>query len=228
MFGNLHPQSLQCAYDLGDMLCEDGEYDAAEALYRQVLEGRRSVLGSTHIETLNIANDLANLLSDHQGKPDEAEALYREALEGRRRELGESHKVTLDTIYNLGVHLREQGEPRLEEAEALQREALAGFRRTLGSDHLDSLWSMCELAQVQQAQGEYAEAEALHREALRGRRRVLGGQHSDTQHSLRCLRQCRRESSGVVFRVVWPAVFVPPVKHGFPWQRLQRLCGHRS
>jgi protein involved in temperature-dependent protein secretion len=71
-----------------------GQYTKAEAIYRQTLQLRETVLGKDHPDTLGSINNLAVLLWQ-QGKYVEAEALHRQTLQLRETELGKDHPDTL-------------------------------------------------------------------------------------------------------------------------------------
>jgi Tfp pilus assembly protein PilF len=57
-----------------------GKYAEAEAMYRQTLELKETVLGKDHPSTLGSIMNLANSLDD-QGKYVKAEAIHRQTLE---------------------------------------------------------------------------------------------------------------------------------------------------
>lgn len=92
--------------------------------------------------------------------------------------LGDRHPHTLDSINNLAVTLREQGD--LASARTLAEKALDGRREVLGDRHPHTLESTNDLAETLRVQGDLAGARALHKEALVGRREVLGTRHPAT------------------------------------------------
>ncbi|CUS11370.1 unnamed protein product, partial [Tuber aestivum] len=73
-----------------------------------VLEGRETVLGPDHPDTLTSLNNLAITLQT-QGKYDESEALHRRALQRRRKVLGSDHPHTPSSLHNLAAVLGDQG-----------------------------------------------------------------------------------------------------------------------
>jgi len=74
------------------MLAEaQGHLKDAEPLFREVLQGRRQVLGDQHPDTLASINNLATLLQA-SGRLEEAEPLYREAIERRLPRLDEAEQ----------------------------------------------------------------------------------------------------------------------------------------
>src|ERR1700726_3505078 len=62
----------------------------------------------------------------------------------------------------------------------VEEQVLEAMTRLQGKEHPNTLTSMLNLAQVLQAEGDWAEAERLYRLALEGRKRVLGADHPDT------------------------------------------------
>ena len=64
---------------MGILMYKQGKLEEAEPYYREVLEGRRRVLGDEHPETLRSIYNMGVTMIQ-QGKLDEAEALVREAL----------------------------------------------------------------------------------------------------------------------------------------------------
>ena len=89
-----------------------GNYDEAEKLNRQALEGREKELGVQHPDTLTSVSNLADVLQD-QRKYDEAEKLKsRRALEGREKELGAHHPRYADEREQPGGCSARSGEVR--------------------------------------------------------------------------------------------------------------------
>ena len=111
---------------------------------------------------------------------------YREALAGRRATLGDTHADTRESISNLGMLLKAQGD--LAGAAPLLREALAGYRATLSDTHPDTLTSINNLGGLLHAQGDLAGAAQLFRDALAGRVATLGVKHPHTRISIDNLR----------------------------------------
>lgn len=175
------PGSLARYGVLAAVLQARGKYEEAEEIDRRVLEGRESVLGPDHIDTLATASNLALVLGK-LGKHNEAERLNRRALEGRQKTLGPKNIDTLASISNLSLVLRDLG--RYDEAESLSRRALEGREEVLGPEHPDTLNSVSVLVWILDALGRYDEGERASRRVLDARQRVLGSEHHDTLSSL--------------------------------------------
>ncbi len=162
---------------MGEVYESLGLYPRAQPLYEHALDIERRVHGPRNPETLQLADDLAWLLTD-QGHYAEAEKLNRETLNTRRQVLGPEHPDTLISMRHLAEALDQEG--HYADAEKLLREALDIQRRVLGPDHRDTLMTINNLANTLTGEGRYAEAEKMERELLDIRRRVLGPEHPDT------------------------------------------------
>ena len=68
--------------NMGRLLKDMGELDAARPLYEEALAGRRATLGDTHPDTLTSINHMNSLLKA-MGELDAARPLYEQALAGR-------------------------------------------------------------------------------------------------------------------------------------------------
>lgn len=171
------PLTLVSIHDLARLFWARAEYQAAERLYREALDGRERALGPDDADTLATVSGLASVrssLADFAA----AEQLYRRSLEGLERTAGQDHPETLRAVNNLAGVLESQG--RYSEAEDLYRRALEGRERVLGKDHQDTLVTLNNLAYMFEGRGEHAAAEPLFRRVLEGRRRALGCDHPAT------------------------------------------------
>jgi tetratricopeptide (TPR) repeat protein len=160
---------------------DKGNYNTAEEMNRQALEGHKRVRGVEHSDTLASMANLASVLRN-QGKYEEAEAMNRRALDGYEKVLGKEHPHTLTSVEIVASIL--QGQGKYEEAEAMNRRALDGSEKVLGKEHPHTLTSASNLASALQYQGKYEEAEAISRRALEGREKILGKEHPDTLSSV--------------------------------------------
>jgi tetratricopeptide (TPR) repeat protein len=111
---------------------EKGNYDVAEKMYREALEGREKMLGKEHPDTLTSVNNLASVLRD-QGEYEEAEVMNRRALEGWEKVLWKEHPDTLRSVYCLASLLHKQ--KRYKTASELYQRASSSFRTILGPSH---------------------------------------------------------------------------------------------
>jgi len=122
-------------YAIANILDDQGEYENAERILREVLNGREHVLGPEHPDTLSARNKLAITLF-HQRKYVEAEAEDRAVLKLREKVLGLEHPDTLKTCFDLALCLRSEG--RIQEATSFAQRAVDGAHKVLGPEHPDT------------------------------------------------------------------------------------------
>lgn len=158
---------------------EAGEHYAAAPLYREVLAGRRRLLGDSHADTLATANNLGVLLWELD-ELEEAEPLLRDTLYARTALLGASHHDAIISGNNVASLLVSKGDPAC--ALPLLVQALADSRKVLGDAHPGTLACMCNTAAVMELLDpvDEADVEALYRECLALRQDTLGFDHNDT------------------------------------------------
>ncbi|KAH8588542.1 hypothetical protein B0O99DRAFT_746711 [Bisporella sp. PMI_857] len=168
-------------HNLGQCFYIKGKYAEAEAMYRQTLQLRETVLGKEHPDTLATINNLAISL-DRQSKYADAEAMHRQTLQLKETVLGKEHPDTLASMNNLALSLDRQG--KYADAEAMHRQTLQLKETVLGKEHPDTLASITGLAISLDHQAKYAEAEAMHRQTLQLKETVLGKEHPDTLGSM--------------------------------------------
>lgn len=99
---------------LASVLSRQADSAEAEAMFREALAIRESVLGGTHLAIVNSIMGLANILGE-RGQLAEAENLYRRAIVIREDRLGPHHRETVAALKSLGSVLRRQ--QKFDEAE---------------------------------------------------------------------------------------------------------------
>ena len=119
-FGKTKDPPSDLLHSLGWCSLLQGNYSEAEAIYRQTLQLKETVLGKDHPDTLVSLNVLAVSLHS-QGKYAEAEAIYRQTLQLMETVLGNGHPDTLASMNNLASSLDIQG--KYAEAEAIRSRA---------------------------------------------------------------------------------------------------------
>jgi tetratricopeptide (TPR) repeat protein len=176
-----HPDLADSINDLGLLLEQHGDYDEAEALFREAINQYRRLYGEKHA---NIAVGLVNLALVQQDKGDNAgaEATYRTALAMQRELLGELHPETAQLLNNLAFVQSDRGD--LRGALATEREALAIYQKLFPGDHPEVARIMNRIGFWQTEAGDYAAAERSLETALAMRRRLLGPSHPDVGTSL--------------------------------------------
>jgi tetratricopeptide (TPR) repeat protein len=179
--GTEHPSTLTSMNNLARVLSDQGKYEQAEEMHRQVLRLSETVLGKEHPDTLSSMNNLAEVLSC-QGKYEQAEEMHRQVLRLSETVLGKEHPDTLSSMNNLAEVLSCQG--KYEQAEEMHRQVLRLSETVLGKEHPNTLTSMNNLAEVLSRQGKYEQAEEMHRQVLRLCETVLGKEHPNTLTSM--------------------------------------------
>jgi tetratricopeptide (TPR) repeat protein len=180
--GSQPDPGLALAIDnLGSLLDEDGDYDAAEKLYLESLGMRRRLLGDKHpLIALTLSN--LGLVRQQKGDLAGAEAMFREALTMEQQTLGEVHPEVAATLNNLAFVEYARGDKPA--ALANEREALVVLRKLFPGDHPEVARFENRIGFWLTEAGEYAEAGQDLEDALAMRRRLLGPRHPDIGGSL--------------------------------------------
>jgi tetratricopeptide (TPR) repeat protein len=180
-FGEAKDLPWSLLHNLGCCCQLQGKYAEAEAMHRQTLQLKETVLGKEHPDTLMSMNNLAESLRQ-QGKYADAEAMHRQTLQLKETVLGKDHPRTLMSMMNLANSLLQQG--KFVEAEVMHRQTLQLKETVLGKEHPDTLDSMNNLAISLRQQGKYAEAEVIDRQTLQLKETVYGKEHPSTLISM--------------------------------------------
>ncbi|OPC77224.1 hypothetical protein B4N89_42550 [Embleya scabrispora] len=96
VLGPEHPQTMATRHELAWIVARQGEWEAAEARYRELLDLRVRILGEDDPGTMLTRHELA-WIAARRGRAAEAEAGYEDVLDRRRRVLGEDHPQTRAT-----------------------------------------------------------------------------------------------------------------------------------
>ena len=131
LFGDVHPETAMCHYNLAFLAEDRGDLIRAERLHREALAMRRAVLHRHHPSLRNSLDALGTLLL-RTGRPEEAEPLLRECLELRIETLPPDHWQIAQTQGVLGESLSQL--ERYQEAESLLLESWELFKEALGGD----------------------------------------------------------------------------------------------
>lgn len=124
--GDDHRYALEMRHAFALRRQRQGLHDArTEALYLDLLERRKRVLGEEHRDTLSTSDNLGWLYNE-QARFAEAETLHRRTLEIRRRVLGELDFETNRSRHNLAISLEGQG--KMDELRQLNSERLSMLR----------------------------------------------------------------------------------------------------
>ena len=200
-----HPRLADVLNDLGLLRDRNGDYGAAENLFREAIAMNRRLLGAKHPEIAVGLNNLAGAIADN-GDLAGAEATYRQALAMQRELLGNVHPEVANTLNNIAFMQYDRGETK--GAMATELESLAKYRKLFPAGHPSVASVMNKIGFWLTLSGEYADADRYIREALAMRRRLLG--------------EDSRLQSGVQFDETWPSCWWRQGSMRRRWHRLAR------
>ena len=116
-----------------------GRNDVALSMRRDVYSRTLKLMGEEHEETIQAANNYANILSTLEpGHLSEARSLMKKTIPVSQRVLGESHRLTILIKFNYAFALYMDTTLTLDdlrEAVTLLEELAPNARRVLGSTH---------------------------------------------------------------------------------------------
>lgn len=168
--------------DVGDAVAIDANYAIAEAyrkmdrldeaitFYDKVADGRKTLLGAEHPQTLLAMHQAAHTSALAQ-QFDKAVELYAEVVAGRSKTLGPAHEYTLLSLSNAALIQAKRG--KVAEAAALYQDLLRRIENAKGSRHADTMAPRTQLALSKYYLKEYAIASELYSFAVDLMRKAL-------------------------------------------------------
>ena len=162
---------LPLRFNLGVVLLNLGEFDAAEPVLQECLRGALELHGETHPATQIARANLAVLWGE-RGQFDRAIELHEAILATRRATAGPDAVETANALHNLATTCANAG--RAEEALAHYLELIEIRERTLGPQDMDTVFSRNNLAGLYEDLGLWYDAEPIMRDVLAARRQALG------------------------------------------------------
>ncbi|XP_066503819.1 kinesin light chain 1-like [Hoplias malabaricus] len=165
------PARLRALHNLVIQYANQGRYEVAVPLCKQMLEDLERTSGRDHPDVATMLNILALVYRD-QNNYKEASRLLYDAVAIREKTLGEDHPSVAATLNNLAVLYGKRG--KYVEAEPLCKRALELREKVLGRDHPDVAKQLNNLALVCQNQGKYEEVEYYYWRALEIYEKRLG------------------------------------------------------
>jgi tetratricopeptide (TPR) repeat protein len=161
--------------DLADSLADLGDLEGAQRQQTKAVRLRRKFFKGKHPVTLEAESALARTLRE-RGQLDKSAKMLRRIVVLAERELGKTHDNTLRWIFELSQTLQKQGDT----AEAARRieETLTLLKR--GGDLEQVARWTCRLADVKEAQGDWAAARELDVDALALNERLFGSEGRPT------------------------------------------------
>ena len=194
--GECNEKTLSAYHELGE-LChmqwfnrenvDHEELRKGLAMLTKAFEGRKTLLGPDHPQTL-ISLDRLSLVYQDMGELPKALELSRRAGRGLAEVLGLESHATLTAMGDRGVILRDMGD--LKEANEVLTEVLTLKRKVFGQDHGETIDASSSLAWVYRLQNEIEAATELLRSAVRTGCKVRSAGHPATQIDSRRLQRC--------------------------------------
>lgn len=166
-FSESSPEITKSLHLLAQIYYLEGEYEAADSLYQNILSGSEA----SSEEKIGILRDYGALQRE-LGHYEAAEKLYRKTLTAARNSYGELHPEIATDLHCLGDALRKQG--KLDAGESAYREALQMREKLFGEVHPDVGETLNHLSRLLYQRGDYTAAEPLARRALDVRKQVYG------------------------------------------------------
>jgi len=182
--------SIKVMHELAWARNDNGEFDAAERLFRQALTMSEAFHEPPSVDTAN-AMYLVALVLNNKGDYDEAIPMYRASL-AQYNSLAEPEPLraasVASTLALALIHSRE-----FDEAEVLIRNALAIRREHLGDEHYAVASSLSELGTILQSSGKHAEACQIQEDALGVLHALFPDGHTMVARSLHSVSSCKRQ-----------------------------------
>jgi len=177
-------ETLLYMQELGWVFWHQGNFDQAELLLRETVDGMRNVLSDVDPRLLEAISRLAWTYWN-QGRFEEAEKLQIQALETVQHKLGPEHPYAPNHMEGLALAYASQG--RIEQAEEMCRKALDISRRLQGENHEETVNITLNYAHLCRNLGRNNEAEELYLNVLQARRQRYGDEHGKTLITMRTL-----------------------------------------
>lgn len=161
----------------GKALNEDGQFDEAENVLRDLYQRQSESIGEKDRKSLETQQLLGEALYD-DGQYEAAEKELKECWEKRKEILGERDKDSLVTQMWLGIMLYK--EKKYKEAESVLRDCCEKRKEVLGERDKDSLHTQLWLGATLNQEKKYQEAEKMLRDCCGKRKEILGERDEDT------------------------------------------------
>jgi len=174
------PDTLSSQLLLAIAQKDGGDFPAAEATARAVVDSRSRTLGSWHADTLEAQGVLASVLTARRDFG-AARKIEDEILPRIRQMFGADAPQTLQAESELAATMVEQSQ--YAPAQALQTHVLQTRRRQLGPEHPDTLAVLLDLLRTLRLQDKFAESRDRALEYLEIARRTQGEDDPRTLHA---------------------------------------------
>jgi CHAT domain-containing protein/tetratricopeptide (TPR) repeat protein len=179
--GSDDPAVATALNDLAVFYFQQGDFPAAEPLFRRALTIREKTLGADHALTAQSLNNLALVLQERGGYP-EAQPLLERALALNEKSRGPDHPEVAAALNNLAALHRLTG--NYAKAEPLYQRALAINEKANGAEHSSVAIVLNNLGLTFQQQGDLEKARPLLERSLAIREKIAGPDHPDVARAL--------------------------------------------
>ncbi|QDV55680.1 serine/threonine-protein kinase [Rosistilla oblonga] len=152
-------------------------FDDAITFYLKVVEGRKSLLGAEHADTLLAMHQVA-YTSSLAGKLDDAIEMYAQVVEGRSKTFGPAHEYTLLSLGNAA--LIQANRKKVPETAALYQDLLQRVETAKGVRHPDTMEPRLQLAAAKYYLKEYAISTELYAFAVDLMRKAMSKTPTNT------------------------------------------------
>ncbi len=179
MYGNKHPNTATCLFNLGSVFHDMDEQEKAVECYEQAFEIEME--GKRHAAAASALNGLGRAWLK-LGQPTKAKKYFEEAVSLELKENDEHHPSIASTYNNLGL-VYSQLDAYPKAAEYFEK-SLKIKQKIYGTEHIHVAMPLNNLADLYRKMGKIPQAIELHQKALDIRRKVYGEKHPDIAMSL--------------------------------------------
>lgn len=181
VFGKDHADTLAEQGLVVYALYQNGQYDLAIPLAKEVLEKKIALLGQGHADVLHSKRMLAKLLRK-TGDPTKAVDLLQETLAGLTSMHGPHEHIVLSNMYDLALAMNDLDQPG--KAVPLLEETLALQVEHLGENHPDVHATRKKLAELYAKSGQYEKAQPLIEVGVAWAKENYGPEHPSTIYAM--------------------------------------------
>jgi len=174
--GRFHADTLRSQNAYAAALYLAGDYDKAEAAFREAREIAANVFPRGAVERTRADVGLADVLSA-AGKPEAAQPIYQSALRDLEALPVDTRRERTFALSGLATAFYFQG--KLDDARATFQQARDLGEQALGADHPKVLESASNLASIAYQKGDYTRANALWADTLPRYRATFGAEHAE-------------------------------------------------
>jgi tetratricopeptide (TPR) repeat protein len=175
VFGEEHEITARSLTELGGILYDQDDLDAAHSCYKQALAIQEKLLGD-HPDTAMTLNHIGFLLQC-KDELDAARPYHERALAIRYKVLGDEHPLIAQSLCNLAY--LDYRKNNFGTAQTYLEKALHVKQKALGHDHFETAQILTYLGELMQTQGDLSSAQKTFMEVLSIQEKVLVEDHPE-------------------------------------------------